>query len=291
MNSFKNSHPCFVFIYFAAFTVLSMLLLHPVCAFICFACGIVNVLFVSGKRALRFVLTCVLPVAVGAALLNPLFNHEGQTILHYFPGGNPLTAESVFYGIGTGLSLGGIMCGFYLLNAVMTSDMLMYITGNISPSIALFISMALHFVPLLSDRFRAVRSARNTLRPKKRGIISSVCDTVRTFCAVVGWSMEHAVETADSMKSRGYGVSKRTFFSNYTACRADFLNTAYVFFLIAFIALKRKALYFSYFPAVKSTPFSLWGVLCATAYALFCLMPALINIEGAIRWKILKSKI
>ena len=32
-------------------------------------------------------------------LVNPVFNHEGMTILTYFPWDNPLTLESIVYGI------------------------------------------------------------------------------------------------------------------------------------------------------------------------------------------------
>jgi energy-coupling factor transport system permease protein len=33
------------------------------------------------------------------AWLNPLFNHAGVTLLFYLPGGNPVTLESMVYGL------------------------------------------------------------------------------------------------------------------------------------------------------------------------------------------------
>lgn len=36
------------------------------------------------------------------AAVNPAFSHEGRTILRYLPSGNPLTLESILYGIAQG---------------------------------------------------------------------------------------------------------------------------------------------------------------------------------------------
>ena len=41
-----------------------------------------------------------------AALINPAFNHEGATLLTYLPSGNPLTLESILYGLAAGARLG-----------------------------------------------------------------------------------------------------------------------------------------------------------------------------------------
>ena len=63
-----------------------------------------------------------LPLFLAAALINPAFNHAGVTVLTYFPNGNPLTEESIFYGAFAAALLLSVICWFSCFNEVMTSD-------------------------------------------------------------------------------------------------------------------------------------------------------------------------
>ena len=74
----------------------------------------------------------MLPAILLTALINPIFNHEGVTILGYLPSGNPVTQESVIYGICAALMIVSVICHFSCYNEVMTSDKFIYIFGKIS---------------------------------------------------------------------------------------------------------------------------------------------------------------
>ena len=45
--------------------------------------------------------------ALLAAVVNPAFVHQGVTILTYLPSGNPLTLESILYGLAAALGAVG----------------------------------------------------------------------------------------------------------------------------------------------------------------------------------------
>ena len=83
----------------------------------------------------------MLPLLVITALINPAFSHQGVTILTYLPSGNPLTLESILYGIYAAFLLITVIAWFSCFNAVMTSDKFMYLSGGDHPG---FVSGAVH---------------------------------------------------------------------------------------------------------------------------------------------------
>lgn len=86
----------------------------------------------------------MLPLLVITALINPAFSHQGVTILTYLPSGNPLTLESILYGIYAAFLLITVIAWFSCFNAVMTSDKFMYLSGGIIPALSLVLSMSPH---------------------------------------------------------------------------------------------------------------------------------------------------
>ncbi len=153
-----------------------------------------------------------------AALVNPLFNPRGVTVLTYLPGGNPLTLESIVYGLAAAGMLAAVVFWFRCYNAVMTSDKFIYLFGRIIPSLSLILSMTLRFVPRFRAQLRTVTEAQRCIgRDVSEGPVVRRCKNAGAILSIMlTWSLENAVETADSMKSRGYGLLGRTAFSLYT---------------------------------------------------------------------------
>ena len=71
----------------------------------------------------------MLPVCLLAAAANPLFSHAGATMLFYLKDGNPVTLESIVYGLASGLMLAGVISWFSVFHEVMTSDKFMFLFG------------------------------------------------------------------------------------------------------------------------------------------------------------------
>lgn len=85
------------------------------------------------------------------AILNPIFNHKGLTVLFYLKR-NPVTLESVAYGAASGVMLGSVLLIFSCFNRIITDDKILYLFGRIIPSLAVVLSMALRFVPLFTTQ-------------------------------------------------------------------------------------------------------------------------------------------
>lgn len=66
--------------------------------------------------------------------------------------------------------------------------------------------MGLRFVPRLLRRTREVAQAQKLARPAERGWLAGIRRAGRVVSIVVTWALENALDTADSMKSGGYGL-------------------------------------------------------------------------------------
>ena len=222
-DTFSGYHPVINLFYFVLVLAFSMVLMHPVCLCISLAAALCCSLTLGGKKAVRGSLLLLLPMAAVAAAVNVLFNHEGATILAYLPSGNPLTLESIIYGFSAAVMLSALVLWFLCFSQVMTSDKLVYLFGRIIPALSLVISMTLRFVPKFKAQFKVVADAQKCAgRPIDEGkTLRKIKNAVTVFSIMVTWSLENGIETADSMKSRGYGLPGRSAFSIYTFDKRD----------------------------------------------------------------------
>ena len=100
----------------------TMFFMHPVSLGISLGSALAYAVYLRGRKAIRFSLVFMLPMMAMAALINPAFNHEGATLLTYLPSGNPLTLESILYGLAAAAMLAAEVTWFSCYTAVMTSD-------------------------------------------------------------------------------------------------------------------------------------------------------------------------
>lgn len=299
-DSFSKTHPLVSFLFFAAAITFSFLLTQPVCVAIGLLCALANALYLNGKKAVSLSLKFLLPASLFIIFINPLVNHRGATVLCYLPWGNPLTLESLLYGFVSAAVIGSAALWFSSFNAVITSDKIIFLFGKISPALSLILAMALRFIPLFTMRFKETMRAQRqitqaaTAGSKASRKLRARFKAVRgVFSAMIGWSMENAIETSDSMKSRGYGLKGRTAFSLYSFHMSDAATFSVIVFETAALCalLFGGQLKFRYFPSVKGELTGVFPVVFYCVYTLLLLTPLIINISEGIKWKRLRSKI
>lgn len=295
MREFGRYHPAVNFIYFLMVIGFSMFLMHPIALGISLVCGMGYFVLQKGRRGVRIILVYMLPFMLITAGINPAFNHAGVTVIGYFPSGNPLTLESVLYGIAASAMLFSVICWFFGYNAVMTSDKFIYLFGRIIPALSLVLSMTLRFVPKFSAQLKVVVNAQKCLgkNPSRGNLFKRIRYGLNILSIMTTWALENAVETADSMKSRGYGIPGRTTFSLFVWSRRDLLALGYLLFLGIYIGLgcALGKLSFAFFPMLKGSEVSVFGISVWMAYFLLCTFPMMIEIREARKWNALKSKI
>ena len=162
-------------------------------------------------------------------------------------------------------------------------------------AMSLIISMALRFVPRLKAQTKVVANAQRTMgRDVSNGsIIKRAKHGLNIISIMTTWSLENAIETADSMKSRGYGIPGRTAFSIFTFDKRD----KKAFFTILILGIYTVCgslaggMYFRYFPSVKGVVPTLFSISVFLAYLFLCISPILIEIWEVRRWKASRSNI
>ena len=293
-DAFSGYHPIVNFLYFCFVLAFAMIFTHPVCTVFSLLCAFVYSIHLSGVKAVRFTFLYMLPLLIIAALLNPAFNHQGGTILTYLPDGNPLTLESIMYGVAAAAMLITVITWFACLNAVFTSDKFVYIFGRIIPALSLIFAMALRFVPRFKAQFKVISAAQrcvgrdvsngNILRRVKHGII--------IISIMVTWALENAIESADSMKSRGYGLPGRTAFSIYRFDKRDRNALIFILACAAYIITGHftGGLYFRYFPTIKGLWDSPYAISIFAVYLALGATPLILNIREEIKWNSIKAK-
>ena len=290
---FSDYHPLVNILYFALVLGCSMFLLHPFCLLVSLLCALSYSLRLNGRAAVARSMGYLLPTALLATLVNAAFNHEGATVLTYLPSGNPLTLESILYGLAAAVMLAGVLLWFSCCTAVLTTDKFVYLFGRVIPALSLVLSMTLRFVPRFAAQFRAVAEGQRCLgRDLSRGpLLQRLRVAVTVFSILVTWALENAVDTADSMKSRGYGLPGRTAFSLYRLDGRD--RAAFSWLICAGSFLLWGAfsggLRWSYYPVSDGGPFTPLTALLHLCHLALCMTPMILNWKEDRAWKHFKS--
>lgn len=282
------------FLYFGLVIAFTMFLMHPVSLAISLVSALVYAVYLNGRRAVRASLLYLLPMMAVAALVNPAFNHKGATILTYLPSGNPLTLESILYGVAAAAMLAAVITWFSCYTAVMTSDKFVYLFGRIIPALSLVLSMALRFVPKFKAQFQTVSEAQRCVGRdiSNGGVIQRLRNGITILSIMVTWSLENAIETADSMKSRGYGLPGRTAFSIYRFDSRDRAALAWLLYcgFFLFCGGMAKGFYWRYYPTAKGVPLTPLTVSLQLVYLALCLTPVILNMRADWAWHVLQKE-
>lgn len=289
IDNFAGYHPIVNLTYFVIVIAIAMFSMHPVIICISLTMSLVYLTYLTGIRKVIGRLKLLVTMTIMIIVINPLFNHEGMTILGYFKTGNPLTLESIIYGIFMALLMMSVILWFAIYNVIMTSDKFIYIFGRIIPHLSLIISMSLRYVPRFKEQFIRVREARRCMgRDINQG---NVFIRIRNLAAILSimitWSLENSIETADSMKSRGYGLPGRTAFSIYKFHKRDSIAlTAMSVCTMAFIwVVTNDKMYYRYYPVFERNLANIWSVMAYALFVIICSIPMLIDICDSYRFK------
>ena len=289
-SGFARLHPLVDLTFFVLVLAFAMFLSHPAVQLAGLVCAALFALRCTGRGFGRR-MAMLLPLMLLAAVVNPLVSHQGVTVLFRFPSGNACTLESVLYGISAAVRLGTAVLWFMGWNAVMTSDKFVYLFGRILPSLSLTLSMGLRFVPRLLRRTREVAQAQKLARPAEPGWLAGIRRAGRVVSIVVTWALENALDTADSMKSRGYGLPKRTAFSLFRFTLRDGICLGVLAALggIVLAGSLTGGLKWWYYPAPGGAA-GAQAALWTAAFVLLAAFPLIFDAKEAIQWRASRSR-
>ena len=291
-DAFSGFHPVVNFIFFVAALGLTMFIQQPVYLLISMISGCAYLLYLQGKKGFLRQVGYLVPILVMMAVMNPMFNHEGVTILWYLPNDNPITLEAICFGLASAVMMGASIVWFNCCNTVFTSDKIIYLFGRVIPALSLMISMTLRFVPRFKNFLQSVMRTQQAMH-KPENTKEKLQQALSAFSATVSWAMEQSIVSADSMKSRGYGGLGRTAFSIYIFEKRDGIAVALLALLCTGAALPHilGLMGWTYYPSLSGTllgPVQIMAYLC---YGGMCNLPLMINLMEDRKWNALRSKI
>lgn len=294
-DSFSTFHPIVNFIYFTSVILFSMFFMHPIFQGIALVSAFIYSISIKGKKGLKFNIIYLLPMMFFMAILNPAFNHAGVTILFYLKSGNPITLESILYGLAAACMFITTILWFSCYNAVMTSDKFIYLFGRVIPALSLIFSMVLRFVPRYINQIKVISNAQKCIgRDVSQGnMLRRARNGIKILSIMTTWVLENAIETADSMKSRGYGLPGRTSFSIFRFDSRDKVMFSIIIGLLSIIlmgaALGQNTIRF--FPSIAFTEITIFSILVYLSYFILCMIPIIVNFQEEAKWKYIESKI
>lgn len=223
-------------------------------------------------------------VAAAAAAANFLFVHNGETVL-FFVGDTAFTLEALIYGMFTGAMLAAVCLWESCAVRFVTSDKYIWLFGRIFPAAGLVLSCAIRFVPLFLRRAREFTAVQRA---------DTVRERLRAFSASMGYSAERAVDSAMSMKARGYGsVSdgkrcRRTSYSLYRFTSGTAIALAAVLILGGGSAalMFAGAGEFYFYPALSGLPSGTEDILLRCLFGGLCFLPSAAVLYWRILWSI-----
>lgn len=284
MDRFSKFHPAVCLLFFIFVIAVTLVYINPVHSAASLVCALLYSLRLLGVRRTASQLKFTMPVIILAAVFNMLFCRYGQTVL-FTIADVAFSLEPLVYGACIGVMLCAVIVWFSAYSEIITSEKFTALFGRFAPNLVLTFSTSLRFLPLMIKTASDLKEAQQGIGNETKGLKN----TMRRFSALVSISLEQSIETAQTMRARGFKKGMRHY-SPYKFRSADavFIVISAVLCAGQVYTMVRGAFDFEYYDNLRISGVNipvlvLWLVLC--------LMPLVTDLSEDIRWRLLKSKI
>lgn len=292
MRTLKDSNPITAFLWIMMTAGIAMFSFNPLMLGIALVGGVLF-FFVRNPDEKASAQLPWLGIALLSAIINPLFSHNGATVL-FVLNHNPVTLEAFLYGLVLGMAILTLIYWFKSFQQLMTGDKLLYVFGSALPKMTLILSIALRYIPLLKKQIRSIRDSQKALGLfKEENLIDRFRGEMRIFSVLVTWALENGIITADSMSARGYGIGRRTRFALFRFRLSDALMCTGCILLstVVICGMCAGTVDFIFYPHIQAHNPEIFSTLVYLAYALLAFFPSILELEENLRWKSLRSKV
>jgi len=185
------------------------------------------------------------PFALTIVVFNALATREGLTVIYRLGGPWDVTLEAVVQGGVHGLTAIALVCVAALYSAAVDPDDLLRAFRRLSFASALTAALATRMVPVL------LRDGRR-LADAQRCRSGAPASRVALLRAVVGNSMDRALDVAATLEVRGYGTARRAPALRRPWSRHDLAFAASAAALVAVAVAGRSLAPFDAYPRVQA---------------------------------------
>lgn len=293
-DAFSKLHPAVNLIFFVGAIAFGVLLQHPVYLLAGISASGVYYFLLNGRKGIKNILLMI-PLFIFVTLFNPIVNTRGVTVLFtYFD--RPYTLESLIYGVAVAATFVLMLLWFGCYGKVLTGDKFTCLFGNLAPSLSLLLVMVFRMIPNLLQKAKQIIGVRSSIG-KGTAEKSSLKDKLNSGMTVIGvltsWALEGSITTSDSMRSRGYGTSKRTSFMIYRMTKTDWMLTAIMFVMLGVVVFfaANGGMNAEFLPERNIASINSKNIIGFIAYLGYLLIPVILNAKEVIQWNISESKI
>lgn len=329
-DEFSRYHPVVNLIFYLLVLGTTMFQMSVGLVFISLFSAVVYYFMLKKTEGLKYC-AVVVGIIIVSAIINPLFSHKGGTLLFYLFTGNPVTLESIIYGLISAIIIGAMLLWFSTFNQVMGVERILGAIGKVLPNVSLLITMIMKFIPQYTRHQRKV-SMVNKVNKRNYGEKINLLNREKTekenvIEARIGQKKKNDIEACKKQKKKN-GIDKiidsikegsRTFSitttwalenSIYTADsmkargfgtgrRTNYSNYKFQkrdYLIMGWLVILWLVVVFSLEREKVYTYYYPFiqvknNVVVYLIYGLLCLTPVLINVKEEIRWLILKSRI
>ncbi|MBU9712006.1 energy-coupling factor transporter transmembrane component T [Evansella tamaricis] len=292
IHRFQDFHPFLTFFYYCGAILLIMLFQHPTILSVVLFIILVIHFIDDGFRSLRRWRVLIFTTGILILVLNPLFNERGRNVL-FEVFGHRVTLEALIYGGITALSIITIIALFVSYNEVMTPNKLLFLFSKFLPQFAILLMLTLRFIPLMKRRLEDISAVQQS-----KGISvhegkwrSKAKNGLLYVQVLLTYSLEEAIQTADSMNAREYGQGKRSTYEHFRFKKSDGIALAFLSILIFILLMGRfnGYGYLTIYPVMGSLQLSALEWFYVVVLSLFYSFPLLVEGGGYLKWRLLKS--
>ncbi len=293
---FDSYHPAINLIYFLSVFTLTIVFNHPVFVLLGYLSAFSYSVKLNGIKQLIFNIVLI-PAIFAYTAWYSYYNHFGVTVLTTNFIDNSITLESVLYGLCLSVTVATVLMLLSCLFTIFTTDKIVYLFGKVSPRLSLFISILLRTVPRVKKQVKRINVGQKCIgrglggRFGHRGVIGSVIDFFRIVSITITWTLESFVESAASMKCRGYSLRGRTAFSIYRFDNRDrgFVISIFLLLTTILIAYLLDQTNIHYDPEIVMNRITPVSFIFYIAYAGLFILPMILQIITEKRFEKLKD--
>lgn len=214
-------HPGIFIVYFMILIVFAFLFNNPY-YILTFGVMILALITLQGSVSeIKSTAKVFLPLVLFITILNMFFSHVGNTHIYIY-GTYYVTLEAIIYGIIMAITFFLVTLTFLAYNTYVSYQDMLYVFSKKYPNISMIIIMSLRFVPLIQKRSKELHElSKLKNNNEKISYREKLSQLIHNLGLVVSWSLEEAMQTASSMKARGYNITKRTSYLEYKFNKID----------------------------------------------------------------------
>ncbi|HZJ69237.1 MAG TPA: energy-coupling factor transporter transmembrane component T [Candidatus Eisenbacteria bacterium] len=296
MKTLKDYHPIVSLVYFLSVLILTMMTRNPIWVVSCFIFALIYFLRIKGLSAILLQFLYFIPMLVMIVVINSIFNGLGLTVLFYLGEGNPITLENIMFGVFSALALFNVFLWFSTYNSLLTSDEILSVLGHKLPTIGLALSMIIKYIPdTLKQGKEILLNQKSMLGKKKLNSRQKLKFGLAMLTVLLSWSMENALETADSMRAKGYPSKTRISYSQskFNPRDLNFLIIILGLLIIHIVFALSGSMRFTYYPFItwqgKSTH-HIKQIFTFVSLGALLSLPLANDFIDWIRWHIIQKK-